>query len=237
MEAGEAYCGLDKDQLNDLVGTLQPKVKQLAEVLSLELDDEEEAQLDYVDIMTAAHRQMGELTEEVVELLGHSAAWKKSRRIPICWLMRRAYAKTVDSFLSHSSPPESSPATTTQNNNTQNSAQSSLTPVAEQSTPAKQSGGTSAAFTTQLTFTIGHCRSKRQPVSVVLLEMSGASSRDAQGPARVVAGFWRWRRGRSMCRTFFAKCPTPADGCWCCPAAIVTKRCVSLRRQLIALKK
>ena len=111
MEVGGAYCALDKDQLNELVGTLQPKVKQLAEVLSLEIATASDAAADYVEIMTAAHQQMSELTEDVVELLGHPPLEEEQAYANL--LADATHLRTaVDSFLHHTSPPSSKTATT-----------------------------------------------------------------------------------------------------------------------------
>jgi len=180
MEVGAAYCELDKNQLNKLVETLQPKVKQLAEVLSLELAEE----MDYVEIMTAAHQQMSELAEEVVELLGHPPLEEEqaySNLLADTTHLRSA----VDSFLNHTSPPtppSSEPVATASAASTSN-AQAAPQPTqvsTSQRASNSQTHGT-ADLTAQLTFTIGHCRSRRQPVSVLLLEISGDSSNDAQG--------------------------------------------------------
>ena len=193
MEVGGAYCELDKDQLNELVGMLQPKVKQLAEVLSLEpaaLAASGSA-TDYVEIMTAAHRQMSELTEEVVELLGHPPLEEEqaySNLMADATHLRCA----VDSFLSHATPPPSNssaadaaapairPLTLPQSSSGVASIGLASQASAIQADSSSPSGVTDD-FETQLTFAIGHCRSRRQPVSVLLLELSGDSSDHAHG--------------------------------------------------------
>jgi len=173
MEVGGAYCELDKEQLNALVGTLQPKVKQLAEVLSLELAEE----LDYNEIVASAHQRMGEITEQVVELLGHPPLEEEqaySNLLADANHLRSA----VDSFLHHTSPSNSQPTTIAE------AAQPGSPSKAVQPTSAPSANVAPVAtadFKTQLTFTAGHCRSRRQPVSVLLLEISGASSSEAQG--------------------------------------------------------
>ncbi|NOZ40701.1 MAG: HDOD domain-containing protein [Planctomycetes bacterium] len=179
MEVGAAYCDLDKEQLNELVGTLQPKVKQLAEVLSLEVAATTETATDYVEIMTAAHRQMSELTEEVVELLGHPPLEEEeaySNLLADATHLRQ----TVDRFLHHTVPPTpSSPAATAAA--IPQSNQQTPPPLAQGGHATKTQAGPTVDFSEQLTLTIGHCRSRRQPVSLLLLEMGGESSSDAQG--------------------------------------------------------
>jgi HD-like signal output (HDOD) protein len=61
-EAGEAYRQLNKAQLTELVVQLQQQVDQLAEALSIELEDSR----DYVQVLCDAHERMGALSEEVI---------------------------------------------------------------------------------------------------------------------------------------------------------------------------
>ena len=61
IEAGEAYCGLERLQLKEIVAQLQTKVDQLANVLSLELPDG----MDYEQVLAEAHRQTAEISESV----------------------------------------------------------------------------------------------------------------------------------------------------------------------------
>ncbi len=179
MEIGGEYCNLEKEQLNELVGELQPKVKQLAEVLSLEAAIEEET--DFAEIVASAHQQMSALTEEVVELLGHPQLEEEQAYANLLADATRL-RHSVDSFLSQSSPPEDSKSA------------SSASPVGEPNTtttteqPATTDSNKRSSvdttltkdFLTQLTLTIGFCRSRRQPVSLVVFDMSGPSSDDIQ---------------------------------------------------------
>ena len=179
MEAGAAYCELDKEKLNELVGTLQPKVKQLAEVLSLELNEE----IDYSEVMTTAHRQMGELAEEVVELLGHPPLEEEEAYSNLL-ADANQLRETVDSFLHHTTPPTANPLGTTaavaeSKSNTTPTLE--ISAVEEELTAETTQAKTTADFTTQLTFMIGNCRSRRQPVSLLLLEMSGESCGEGLG--------------------------------------------------------
>jgi len=178
MDVGNVYCDLDKGRLNELVGTLQPKVKQLAEVLSLDLAADSDAGLDYVEIMTAAHKQMSELSEEVVELLGHPPL-EEEQAYSNLLADANHLRSVVDSFLSHTTPPSASPAaavapSTATSNSTAKVASPALSSEIRSTPPSP-----AADFTTQLTLTIGHCRSRRQPVSLLLLEMSGESAGQA----------------------------------------------------------
>jgi len=166
MEVGQAYCALDKDQLNTLVSMLQPKVEQLAEVLSLKIGATTGTPMDYADILTEAHRQMGELTEEMV---GHPCPEEEqaySNLLADATHLRQ----TVKSFLHHTTPPTSSPTAT---------IPLSIAPIQASTINSKICAGPASDFTTRLTWMIGHCRSQRQPVSLWVMELRG----DVQGRA------------------------------------------------------
>lgn len=62
LAAGERYCGLSLEQLRPLVGALQNKVADLAEVLSLELPTGER----YMDLLVASQGKLAELTVSAV---------------------------------------------------------------------------------------------------------------------------------------------------------------------------
>jgi HD-like signal output (HDOD) protein len=58
LQAGQIYCNLTYAQLQPLVGELQSKVSELAEVLSLELPEGER----YIDLLAAAQGRLADLT-------------------------------------------------------------------------------------------------------------------------------------------------------------------------------
>jgi HD-like signal output (HDOD) protein len=69
LQAGQQYSGLTFDRLRPLVGTLQSKVADLAEVLSLELPAGER----YSDLLVSAHARLADLTASAAaELAVHS---------------------------------------------------------------------------------------------------------------------------------------------------------------------
>lgn len=70
LEVGDAYCELDKAKLNDLIATLEPKVRQLASVLSLQLASGE----DYTQIIVQAHAKMSQVAEGVAAPLSRGIA-------------------------------------------------------------------------------------------------------------------------------------------------------------------
>lgn len=69
LRAGKHYCNLTPARLDELVGTMQEKVRQLADVLSLQLP----AGVDYVDVLARAHRQLADAASELaMELASQS---------------------------------------------------------------------------------------------------------------------------------------------------------------------
>lgn len=178
MEVGAAYCDLDKESLTTLVVELQPKILQLAEVLSLDVVDE--AENDYVDILVEANRQMSELTEEVVGLLGRRQLEQEEA---YCNLLADAtrLRSTIDSFLHHTTPPEGTFAAESPAQSPRAAETPTNQPPVE--CPVELSNATgevSADFVKQLTFAVGHCRSRRLPLSLLIIELGGDSSRDTR---------------------------------------------------------
>jgi HD-like signal output (HDOD) protein/GGDEF domain-containing protein len=63
LAAGERYRQMSEQQLGDVVGAVEEKVRSLADVLSLDLPEG----LDYRDVLLRAHRRLADLSEAVVE--------------------------------------------------------------------------------------------------------------------------------------------------------------------------
>lgn len=70
LQAGEAYCQLDKPKLNELIATLEPKVRQLATVLSLPMSGGD----DYSEIVKAAHERISRVAESAAGPLSRGIA-------------------------------------------------------------------------------------------------------------------------------------------------------------------
>lgn len=68
---GRGLRKLDKAKLNDLIATLEPKVRQLANVLSLQIAGGE----DYTQIIVQAHAKMSRVAE-----VGRGAAQSRDRQ-------------------------------------------------------------------------------------------------------------------------------------------------------------
>jgi HD-like signal output (HDOD) protein/GGDEF domain-containing protein len=70
LQVGQDYCRLTQDQLTALVGRLEEKVRQLADVLSLQLPEG----LDYRDILVEAHARLSEVACEAAAHLVQARA-------------------------------------------------------------------------------------------------------------------------------------------------------------------
>jgi len=172
LEVGSAYCGIDRESLNDLVAYLQPQVNQLAEVLSLELPGE----MDYAAVMSEAHSQMSQLAESVAEPLSR-ARRDEEQAVADVLSDTTQLRSAVDSFLDRPATviaPTDSPAIET----LPAAPSSAATAGAAAAPPDLQS---EHDLSRTLTLTVGQCRSKRQPISLVLLGAVGGSAQEARG--------------------------------------------------------
>jgi len=185
LEAGEAYCGLDKQGVSTLVESLQPKVVQLAEVLSVDLS----VGHDYDQILIAAHRQMAELAEDVVEPLHKNRPGERQpcdHALADAMHLRRA----VDTFLQSGASEGAS-----ESESVDAVALAEPTAVIQDSADVSQTGlvdnptaedGVLDELGSQLTLAVGQCRSLRQPISVVLFE-ARCNGQSGAAPNRLLA--------------------------------------------------
>jgi len=147
LEAGKAYCGLEKEQLHRLAASLQPKVRQLADVLSLDLREG----ADYSAIVAEAHQQMSEIAETVAEplsRLGDTTEETCENLLADVVNLRTA----AENFLGNPAP--------------QTASLDEMVPVDAALVPMKPN------FLNKLTLAVGQCRSLRQPLSILLLEVN-----------------------------------------------------------------
>ena len=180
LEVGEVYCGLDKQMLNQIVESLQPKVEQLAEVLSLDLCDGN----DYPSILVEAHAQMAQLTETLAEPMSRISTAESPTYEGVledATLLREA----VHSFL-NTSNAISEELSDSSNPLLESTAIPSSTvgemPIAERK-PLELRW-----FADKLTLAVGHCRSQRQALSIAVIEITTPrepDSREAQLIAQV----------------------------------------------------
>ncbi|MEO2045413.1 MAG: HDOD domain-containing protein [Pirellulales bacterium] len=168
LEAGLIYCEMDKDQLNDLVTGLQPKVDQLAEVLSLELP----TGADYCQALLAAHAQMALLTEEIVQPPKSNTPYTETLADA------QELRDSVQKFLQ-------TPATSNQSSLIRGDADvpprgsKRSEDVPETSAQAKPT--ITHRLINQLTLTVGQCRANRQGASIILLMAQGPENQGKAG--------------------------------------------------------
>ncbi len=159
LEAGEEYCDLTKAELHELIVSLQPKVGHLAEILSLDVCHA----LDFVDVLIAAHEEMSELTETAFG--AHSNKPTDGLHTTESLLQEAVQLRAaMDSFLNRApNSPEALPALQP------TSLKQTLKPVVKRLAiqPWKNQ------FVHWITLIAGTCRTRRQPLSVLMLEVSG----------------------------------------------------------------
>jgi len=171
LEAGEAYCGLNREVLKGLVASLQPKVQQLADVLSLNFCQG----VDYSAIVTEAHEQMSEIAESVAEPLSRSGRSEEetSERILADVANLRA---AVDGFLGS---PDSGESGSVVDGGIQSMADGvSQSPISSEIVAAGPVR-IGESFFDRLTLAVGRCRSQRQPISLLLLDVRVDRADDA----------------------------------------------------------
>jgi len=173
LEAGERYGKFNRESLGDLAAYLQPQVNQLAEVMSLHLQDD----LDFVAVITEAHQQMSLLAESVAEPLSPGRACDEQAYANV--LAGASHLRSaVDTFLeqpasaSKSTPPAPDSALQDPQHLRDRAA-----PLGQEN--AELNGTRENGFERTLTLTVGQCRAQRQPVSLVLLGAVGEIVKDA----------------------------------------------------------
>jgi HD-like signal output (HDOD) protein len=168
MTAGGAYCDLTKGRLMVLIEKLQPQVDQLAQALSIELH----ADRNYLDAVVSAHEQMSVLTEEL-------AAQSRPHRLEdqvYTNLLQEAQELThaMHEFLQGSrrektstEPPRNWMHWHAPHERTQGEQEASAT--------TDDSIGI-VALLRHLTEVLPHCRTRRQGLSLVLVESNSADA-------------------------------------------------------------
>jgi hypothetical protein len=181
LEAGEIYCGFDNERLHELIPTLQEKVQQLAEVLSLDLPEGTE----YSQIVVEAHAQMAMITEEVAERLSQPPSNQEKAYESV--LEETAELQSAMSDFLHS--PSVSPMSK-HTRNESNATCEPASPASPAATPAPQAQyepvvapadgtGLPKRIAEKLTWTVGDCRSRHLPVSLMFVELRGGNTEDA----------------------------------------------------------
>jgi HD-like signal output (HDOD) protein len=185
LDAGREYCELDKTRLHDLVAGLEPKVRQLADVLSVDAA----RAASYLQTLADAHEQLSQVAESVVkDLQGGGegdAEWSadgdavQSRRAQESAAELRA---AIQRFMTR---PASSRETLGAATPTQRAGESPVEPAAKTAPRSVEPTprlpfpvGDYDEFTVRLTLTIGQCRSLHQPLSMVQVGVGAVEAQD-----------------------------------------------------------
>jgi HD-like signal output (HDOD) protein len=174
LEAGDAYCQLDKPRLNELVEGLEPKVRQLATVLSLNIDDAG----GYMQVLVQAHEQMSRVAESVAATLSQGLATEAARPIEsephelhALALARQLRASFEDFF--HQPEAERVERRKASDFESTTTFDESFAPLGESLERRRRPLAEQDDLSVRLTLAVGQCRAARQPLSIILLAAEG----------------------------------------------------------------
>jgi hypothetical protein len=172
LDAGEAYCKLDKAKLNDLIATLEPKVRQLANVLSLQIAGGE----DYTQIIVQAHAKMSRVAESVAAPLSRGIAndaaspiESEGHEAQAMILARQLRASFEQFYRGGASGAVDASVSMHSNVGTNNAATSPKLPNPYGAISAAAS--VTSDLETRLTLEVGRCRSLRRPIGLAVIEV------------------------------------------------------------------
>ncbi|MBX3431903.1 MAG: HDOD domain-containing protein [Pirellulales bacterium] len=195
LEAGEAYFDWDRARFDELIAALEPKVAQLAEVLSVPLEDAEA----YATIVAEAHRQMSILAEEsAADMALRESALGRSATAPALAAAAEPVRDALDEYLLRQDHALANLAGWSPGATSVSSAFDRAAPRPSQPpAPAGPSLSLSAgALATRFTLAVGTCRSQRQSLSTLAIAVEPEDDSDAVGPTKVRDLILRvWRQG------------------------------------------
>ena len=172
LEAGKAYCGLDKNGLHEMLPPLQERVNQLADVLSLDLGEE----VNYAEIVIEAHQQIAILSESVSEQLSTPQAIQQDaaqRMLDEARQLQQTVRQFVSQPVSNSDPGDG-------DNSAVVPGLAANATTTESSATDSPSGSPSSDFVRRLTLAVGASRSKRSPISVMQVSIGFEPNQDPQ---------------------------------------------------------
>lgn len=185
LDAGEAYCQLDKARLHELIATLEPKVRQLANVLSLQIAGGE----DYTQIIVQAHAKMSEVAESVAAPLSRGLANEAANPIEgdlyetRAMILARQLRASFEQFYrsngtggANAGSGEGEPAITVSSAGGLSPAESR---VVRPFVPSLPNLTGMSELETRLTLEVGRCRSLRRPIGLAVIEAQPAELLDA----------------------------------------------------------
>jgi hypothetical protein len=221
LEAGRLYCDMTKSRLTDLVAMLEPKVRQLASVLSLDLAATEE----YSTLLAQAHAAMARVAESIAGPMSHVRASQplppvdvRKTHPPTGTVSMSEVHAAVARFLEKPLPAASPapPATDPVRSVRETWSRDELAAPPARPLPYNQSH--LAAFDIRLTLALGECRASRQPLSVVIV---GAHSLEAMPPEQT----------RTLDRVLEAVCRAAVDDAELVATPVEGRRFVALPRR------
>lgn len=184
LEAGDAYCNLDKERLKAIVADLQPKVAQLAEVLSLDLLEE----MDYQQTLVDAHKQMSLIAETVIQPLSDGFSVDDKLDSEVLATTEHLQA-AMGEFLRPKSAAPSGRIIRSDAPVSKSVGLNSPTSLPDEQTVEQKNGRPAASLPTsvspgkglalRLTLAVGQCRSRRRGLSLISLGANGIDTQDS----------------------------------------------------------
>jgi HD-like signal output (HDOD) protein len=196
LDAGREYCDLDKALLNEVVAALEPKVRQLGEVLSIDASRANE----YAQVLMRAHESMSRVAESIagprsknvdrrshlvdelrktnppsgtVSLEEVHAAVERFLEAPTT---KRDTISTAAAILAAGAPTAAAPSDGKSVRQTWTRDELANPPAAAAPAPAVDFGGPQTQdFQVRLTLAVGQARANRQPLSVVALAIESST--------------------------------------------------------------
>ncbi|MBL9164078.1 MAG: HDOD domain-containing protein [Planctomycetaceae bacterium] len=180
LDAGDAYCQLDKSRLHDLIATLEPKVRQLANVLSLQIAGGE----DYTQIIVQAHAKMSQVAESVAAPLSRGIAndaaspieqeSHEAQALILAKQLRASFELFYRSGLSGEVDVDQALP------RVPNSNSEAPAPVLASPFHAMTAAASAASdLETRLTLEVGRCRSLRRPIGLAAIEAQSTELLDS----------------------------------------------------------
>lgn len=180
LDAGDAYCQLDKSRLHDLIATLEPKVRQLANVLSLQIAGGE----DYTQIIVQAHAKMSQVAESVAAPLSRGIAndaaspieqqSHEAQALILAKQLRASFELFYRGGLSGEVDVDQA-LPRVPNSNSEAPAPAPAGPFGAMTAAASAASD----LETRLTLEVGRCRSLRRPIGLAAIEAQSTELLDS----------------------------------------------------------
>jgi hypothetical protein len=172
LEAGRLYCDMTKSRLTDLVAMLEPKVRQLASVLSLDLA----ATPEYSTLLALAHAAMARVAESIAGPASHvrdsqppPPADVRKTHPPTSTVSMSEVHAAVARFLEKPLPAAPAPPPAGEPPRSVRETWTREDLAAPPAKPLPYNQTHLAEFDIRLTLALGECRAMRQPLSVIVV--------------------------------------------------------------------